>query len=115
MTCSLKTYKEQLKIYYKSGIPQGDPISPLLFNLGIITVHNTLKRIFKLNPIKSILTFTNHLAYMDDIRIYTYRYSNADFKTFELVSNAVGLNLTYEKCGNIDHSMRRDTLSLKSI
>ncbi|KII64073.1 hypothetical protein RF11_03525 [Thelohanellus kitauei] len=40
MTSLLKTSNQQIKFSYKYGVPQGDPISSFLFNLGIIQVPN---------------------------------------------------------------------------
>lgn len=79
-----------------SGLRQGDPLSPMLFNL----VLETAIRAIRTNPNGTILNrLTQHLAYADDV-VITARSKAAlagSFQEFETASRELGLKINVNK------------------
>ena len=83
------------------GIFQGDSLSPLLFVLCMIPLSLVLRKVkagyvWGANEVK-----TNHLLYMDDVKLYGKSYDQIEtlVETVHTVSKDIGMEFGIKKCG----------------
>lgn len=91
-------------IYIRRGIFQGDSLSPLLFCLGINPISHILNNYkFKGYKLKDD-SITNHLLYMDDLKIYANNKINLKvlIDSTEIFTRDIGMQFGLNKC-NVLH------------
>ena len=86
----------------KSGIFQGDSLSPLLFIVALIPLSTILNNTNKGYKIKCN-QILNHLLYMDDLKLYakTERESESLLHTVRIFSEDISMTFGIEKCAKI--------------
>ena len=93
-------------IHILRGIFQGDSLSALWFCLGLNPLSNCIREMkvgFPLRRNRQVLHVINHLAYLDDIKIYASQRDQLHqlFKVIEEVSDDIGMMLGVPKCATL--------------
>lgn len=101
----IKINKEEYtkNIYINKGVRQGDPLSPLLFNMCLEPLIRLIKQSkigYRFKNNNELLV--NVLAYADDILITTNSINEMEtlFKIIEEYCNWSGININVNKCGS---------------
>ena len=89
------------EVKIKSGIFQGDSLSPLLFIISLIPLTTTLRAMnksYKLDDIK-----VNHLLYMDDLKIYgcSEKEMESLVNTIRIFSDDISMEFGFEICAKV--------------
>lgn len=87
-------------ITLKRGIFQGDSLSVLLFVISIIPVSWCLNHECSKLTMPELPKFTNHLLYMDDLKVYapSRKALEDTLKVVVRVSTSIGMELGIDKC-----------------
>lgn len=94
-----KIYSNPLKI--RSGVLQGDTLSPYLFCLYIAPISDRLS--WRIEPYRMLEHEITHTFYMDDLKIYSpnHRALDNSIHIMETLSNKIGLKLNAKKCAEL--------------
>ena len=99
LTINTKTITE---VTIKSGIYQGDALSPLLFCISLNPLSDIIKKTKYGYSFKGRTTI-NHLLYMDDIKLYAKNERDIDslIHLTRVFSNDIGMSFGLDKCGRL--------------
>lgn len=106
--------KTNIKIELKRGVKQGDPLSPLLFNLAIEAIIEEIENNTKGIPV-SALGKISVLAFADDVALLSCDIEEAQLQVqkFYEYLKAIGMSLSVDKCFAFRIINKKDTWYLE--
>ena len=96
--------EELARVNIQRGIFQGDPVSPLLFVIGLIPLRHILRKVdaeYQLG--KGQHKKINHLLFMDDLKLYGNSKKEAErhTNTIRIFSKDIAMEFGISKCSHV--------------